>query len=439
VSFRLDPEQRFSCAQCGRCCRRWDVLITDAERETYVRRGAARWFRETDAGSEGTDRDPFEPVAGWRGYHRIRARADGACGFLSAENRCRLHEQLGETSKPLTCRMFPFKFHPVHASVVVTASFGCPTIVENRGELVSGDAMRRSLEDTWQDHDRPITGAANRRQFVAGRSIDAPSIRILRESLLRMLAQADVPSTSLGASGTIDLRANVHRIAQVIDDLTRSRVLRLADADFAEYIKLTLPYAADSASRASPELPSKGLAPPKLPSGGGRIGRLMQFGFLYVVAATRYAIDHRGDTRWSLRIGRLRLLAHFHRLAPPVDRVNVRVLRRQRVDVNAPAIQPVAYHYLRASIEGLGARERPVLDDFAIAVSCLNAACALAVMNAHASGGAIDREIFSDALMESVDVLHADDRGLLGWALPRLAAGVEALKVLSAPTREVGS
>jgi hypothetical protein len=358
-------------------------------------------------------------VAGWRGYHRIRARADGACGFLSAENRCRLHEQLGETSKPLTCRMFPFKFHPVQASVVVTASFGCPTIVANRGELVSGDAMRRSLEDTWQDHDRPITGAANRRQFVAGRSIDAPSIRILRESLLRILARADAPSTSLGAGGTIDLRANVHRIAQVLDDLTRSRVLRLADADFAEYIKLTLPYAANQP------------APSKLPSGGGRIGRLMQFGFLYVVAATRYAIDHRGDTRWSLRIGRLRLLAHFHRLAPAVDRVNVRVLRRQRVDVNAPAIQPVAYHYLRASIEGLGARERPVLDDFAIAVSCLNAACALAVMNAHASGRAIDREIFSDALMESVDVLHADDRGLLGWALPRLAGGVDALHVLA--------
>ena len=126
-------------------------------------------------------------------------------------------------------------------------------------------------------------------------------------------------------------------------------------------------------------------------------------------------------------MGRLRLLAHFHRLAPAVDRVNVRVLRRQRIDVNAPAIQPVAYHYLRASIEALGARKRPVLDDFAIAVSCLNAACALAVMNAHAAGRAVDREIFSDALMESVDLSHADERGLIGWVLPRLAAGVEAL------------
>ena len=94
------------------------------------------------------------------------------------------------------------------------------------------------------------------------------------------------------------------RIAHALDDLTRSRVLRLADADFAEYIKLTLPYAAACHARRRRAMPA------------GRIGRLMQFGFLYVVAATRYGIEHRGDSRWSMRIGGCRLLAHFHRLAP---------------------------------------------------------------------------------------------------------------------------
>lgn len=416
-SLRLDPEQRFTCSECGRCCRRWDVLVTDAERDTYERRGVARWFRETGAAAEGTDRDPFEAVPGWRGYHRIRARADGACGFLSADNRCRLHEEMGGASKPLTCRMFPFKFHPVQGGVVVTASFGCPTIVENRGEPVSGDAMRRSLEAAWHGHERPAAAGASRRQFVAGRSIDVISIRIMRESLLRMLARAD--------GGAIDLRENVRRMAVALDDLTRGRVLRLPDEDFAEYIKLTLPHAAATPAP----------APPKAP---GRVGRLLQFGFLYFVAATRYAIDHRGDSRWSLRLARLRLLAHFHRLGPAVDRVDVGALR-QRLDVNTPAIQPVAYHYLRASVEALGARERPLLDDFAIAVSCLNAACALAVMNAHGSNRAIDRDGFSEALMESVDLSHADERGLTGWVLPRLAAGVEALHVFSAPTGRVGS
>ena len=397
------------------------MLITEAERDTYVKRGVARWFRETDS-PEGTDREPFEPVPGWRGYYRIRSRTDGSCGFLSSDDRCRIHEELGAAAKPLTCRMFPFKFHPVAGGAVVTASFGCPTIVANRGELVAGDSERRSLEDTYRDvaagFSRPITDT--QRQFVTGRSIDNASIHILRESLLRLLARTD--------NGAIDLRANVQRIAAALDDLTRRRVLRLPDADFAEYIKLTLPYA--TKQPASPKPPGGG--GPKLASEGpNRIGRLMQFGFLYLVAATRYGIHHRADSTWSIRLARLHMLAHFHRLAPPMDRIDVRALRRRRVDINAPEIQPVAYHYLRASIEALGARERPILDDLAIAVSCLNAASSLAVMHAHATGAPIDRQSYSDALMESVDVLHADDRGVLGWALPRLAAGIDALRLLA--------
>jgi Fe-S-cluster containining protein len=393
------------------------VLVTQAERDAFTKRGVSRWFRETGSDTEGADRDPFEPVAGWRGYYRVRSRSDGACGFLSSADRCRIHEELGAAAKPLTCRMFPFKFHRVSGGAIVTASFGCPTIVANRGELVSSDAGRRSLQDTYADvaaFRRPISEA--QRQFVAGRSIDAASIRIIRDSLLRMLARAE--------HGAIDLRANLQQIARALDDLTRRRVLRLTDADFAEYIRLTLPHAANQP--ASAKLTSEG--------GPGRIGRLMQFGFLYVVSVTRYGIEHRARSVWWRRLAAVRMLAHFHRLAPAMDRVNVRALKRQRVDINTPEVQPVAYHYLRASIEALGARERPILDDLAIAVSCLNVACALAVMNARASGHPIGRESFSEALMESVDVLQADERGLLGWALPRLAAGVEALKVLSAPT-----
>jgi Fe-S-cluster containining protein len=410
LHLRLDPEQRFTCQQCGRCCRRWDVLITAAERDGYAKRGVARWFRESDSPAEGTDHDPFEPVSGWRGYYRIRSRSNGECGFLSSDNRCRIHEELGSAAKPLTCRMFPFKFHPVAGGAVVTASFGCPTIVANRGEPVSSD----SLEDTYREVAAAMRPPTTQRQFVAGRTIDNASIHIIRESLLRMLSRTD--------AGGFDLRANVQRMAHALDDLTRSRVLRLPDEDFAEYIKLTLPYAAASTAQIQPSKP-------------GRIGRLMQFGFLYVVAATRYGIEHRADSVWSKRIAGVRMLAHFHRLAPAIDRVDVRALGRGRVDINAPGIEPPAYHYLRGTIEALGARERPLLDDFAIGVSCLNAACALAIMNAHASGRPIDRQSFSEALMESVDVLQADDRGVLGWALPRLAAGVEALKLLSAPTQ----
>src|SRR5713101_2992093 len=95
----LDPEQRFTCQQCGRCCRRgWDIALTPGEVKTYRRAKAERYYRERD---------------------------------LSPENRCRIHEELGAERKPLTCRLFPFRFHPAEGAAVLTASFCCPTVVRN--------------------------------------------------------------------------------------------------------------------------------------------------------------------------------------------------------------------------------------------------------------------------------------------------------------------
>src|SRR5260221_57068 len=140
VALRHYAEQRFTCAQCGRCCRRgWDIALTAGEVEGYRKAGAAAWYTETDTAAEtetGTV-DPFEPLSGHAGHFRIRKRADGACGFLSAENRCRIHEQLRGARKPLTCRLFPFRFHPIEGKAVVSASFCCPTVVASEGEPVS--------------------------------------------------------------------------------------------------------------------------------------------------------------------------------------------------------------------------------------------------------------------------------------------------------------
>ncbi|MDP2053831.1 MAG: YkgJ family cysteine cluster protein, partial [Acidobacteriota bacterium] len=105
ISLRVDSKQRFTCASCARCCRRWEVLVSPAEVAAYQEQNVAQWFRLDFSADEGSGDDPFEPIAGWRGYQRIRRRHDGACGFLSEANRCRLHEELGERRKPLTCRM----------------------------------------------------------------------------------------------------------------------------------------------------------------------------------------------------------------------------------------------------------------------------------------------------------------------------------------------
>lgn len=403
-ALRIDPEQRFACSQCGRCCHRFDVVVSAAEIDLYRKRGAGAWFRDTD-GSDAAGREAFEPFPGLPAFQRIRKRADGACGFLSADNRCRIHEELGAAKKPLTCRLYPYAFHAAADGAVITASFGCPTIVANDGALISGGeslAGIESLREEWFALGRPKAAPL---QLVQGRAIETRSARVLRESLLSMVKRDG------------DIRDNIRRIAATLDDLTRSRVLALSDQDFAEYVTLTVPHAA-----------SKPDAPPAREPGA--IARLLQYGFLYTVTAIRADLEHPGQTRNRLRRLRLQLLAHFHGLAPGLERVRVGALKRHHVDINAAGIRPIVFHYLRSTLETLGSSGRPLVDELAIAASYLNAAKALAAMNADAAGTAVDRHGFTQALMEASDVSHAKN-ALLEWILRRFGGGTEALWFLT--------
>ncbi len=413
--LRIDSEQRFACAQCGRCCHRFHVVVSAAEVAHYRTRNVAAWFRDTD-GAEGDGGDPFEPFAGQAGLYRIRQRADGACGFLSAENRCRIHEEIGAARKPLTCRVFPYAFHAAADSVVVTASFGCPTVVANQGQsIATGESLIaiESLRKEWFAGRSPSPAPL---QLVTGRTLTTRSGRVVREGLLAMLKRD-------GA----DIRDNIRRIASTIDDLTRSRVVALSDADFAEYVSLTVPHAvATSGAPANQASLPRQSAPAK----AGRITRLLQYGFLFTVTAVRAELEAPGQSRWGLRLRRLQLLAHFHGLAPGRDRVNVSALKRAHLNVNDPEVRPIVVNYLRAALETLGAQGRPIVDELSIAASSLNAAAALAIMNADAAGQVIDGRIFSGALMEVADVSHAHN-ALLGWVMKRFGGGSEALWLLA--------
>ena len=396
--MRIDPHQRFTCSQCGRCCRGFDVVVSASEADFYRKRNAVAWFQD---GSQNSG-DPFEPVPGAPALLRIRKRDDGACGFLSPDNRCRIHEELGPAKKPLTCRSFPYTFRGGADGVVVTASFNCPTIVANEGALIKDGASLIELESLRKEWGASHPSTAAPLELVKGRSLDTRSLFLLRQNLIAML-QRDPE----------DVRSGVRRIAAVLDDLTRSRVLALSDQDFAEYVSLTVPHAATKAEAPTTRAP-------------GAIVRMLQYGFLYTVAAIRAGLENPAQSRMKLRLERLQLLAHFHGLAPGRGRLNVRALKRRRVDINDAAIRPVVLHYLRSTIETLGAAGMPVVDELSIAASYLNAACALAAMNADAAGRNVDRTIFIGALTEASDVSHAR-HALLDSILTRFSGGTAAL------------
>jgi Fe-S-cluster containining protein len=413
-ALRFDAEQRFTCQQCGRCCRRgWDIALTAGELESYRRADASRFYREREDAPEGAEREPFEPIPGHAAHYRIRKRADGACGFLSPANRCRIHEELGASSKPLTCRLFPFRFHPAESATVMTASFCCPTIVSNEGAPLSSQARDlAALRKAWsREHAEP----ASRVELVPGVAMSAGALDKLRSVLRRIL---DRP----GADGAPDLAANAARLAALLDDLSRHRVVRLKPEAFAEYVALVGEHAATS--------PRPVAARP--PSG---LGRLLFRGFLFVVMAGREQIEEAGapGLRLGLRWRLARLLAHVHGLGPRLGTADLGAARRARADLRQPALRGLAYNYLRATVEGLGTGRRPVLEEMSVAGAFLNAGCALAAMRAAASGKpGPDGDDFAHGLMEAVDLTHTSERSLLGRMLVTLSGGAESLWMVAA-------
>ena len=412
-ALRFDADQRFTCQQCGRCCRRgWDIALTAGELQAYRRAEAGRFYREHEGAAEGAETDPFEPIPGHPSYFRIRKRADGACGFLSPANRCRIHEELGSESKPLTCRLFPFRFHPGEGATVMTASFCCPTIVRNDGAPLAAQARDlAALRKAWsREHAEPSATV----ELVSGVALNAATVDTLRSVLRRVL---DRP----GPDGAPDLAGNAARMAALLDDLSRHRVVRLEPEALAEYVALVGEHAATTPKPVAARPPTA-------------LGRLLFRGFLFVVLAGREQMDEAGapglqlGLRWRLA----RLLAHVHGLGPAVGTSDLRAARRARGDLREAALRDLAHNYLRATIEGLGAGRRPLLEEMAVAVSFLNAGCALAAMRAGAAGKrTADVDDFAQGLMEAVDLTHTSERAVLGRMLATLSGGVESLWILA--------
>lgn len=357
------------------------------------------------------EQEPFEPVSRHTGAFRIRKRNDGACGFLSTENRCRIHEELGGHRKPLTCRLFPYRFHPLERETLVAASFSCPTVVSATGAtLDSQESELKKLEREWFDQYPESTVPL---LFFGTRPISAASAADFRSILRRILERQK-------ADGTRDLRENVCRIAHYCEDLTRHRVLRLAEKDFAEYLVLTGKYAATN-DKTIPMRPPSWLS------------LLLFRGFLFSVISLRMRFQERETTglRLGFRLRLLRVLAHLHGLMPPIDNVNLKALDRVSVPLSDPDIDALVSNYLRSSIVNLGTARLPMIDELGFAVAQLNAAFALAAMQIFDGGNIrITADALALGLTEAADISHAEMR-------TSFFSGIESLYLFASKGKEV--
>lgn len=126
---------RFQCSGCGNCCLTWPVPLTASDQERIagyqlqlpVLTPVTGLFRALPAS---------ESKQGTFAYS-LQKGADGRCPFLSSENRCQLHSEFGERSKPAMCQLFPHTFTLTPAGVYTSVSFASTAVLYNSGSLLS--------------------------------------------------------------------------------------------------------------------------------------------------------------------------------------------------------------------------------------------------------------------------------------------------------------
>ncbi|HEV2693879.1 MAG TPA: YkgJ family cysteine cluster protein [Verrucomicrobiae bacterium] len=162
---RIDTptNQNWSCHGCSDCCRGHLLVgISAEEKERIERQG---W-----SVAEGVDPTMMVSgpmiVSGALGGHRLGHQADGACVFLDAAGRCRIHAKFGEAAKPLACRLYPLVIHPAGKKLLVGLRFSCPSAAKNLGRPLAEQAAeipklaRLALPDDYEKFPPPPIASA---------------------------------------------------------------------------------------------------------------------------------------------------------------------------------------------------------------------------------------------------------------------------------------
>ncbi|VVB54051.1 Uncharacterised protein [uncultured archaeon] len=120
--------------------------------------------------------NPFKKVGG-KLYLELNDKDE--CVFLS-DNKCRIHGELGSSSKPFTCRVFPYSFIQTPEGTYVDLSFACPAVTANKGPHVKEDQEIAALAEE---------AAARKKMHIAtpkynGKLLDWESYKAVEERIL---------------------------------------------------------------------------------------------------------------------------------------------------------------------------------------------------------------------------------------------------------------
>jgi lysine-N-methylase len=141
--------EQYDCHGCGDCCYGTIIHLTD---EDYDRIRKQQWERHPDY--RGVKIFVREGLFGK--HYQLAKRDDGACIFLTAQRRCRIHGDFGSEAKPLICRMAPLQLVPLDQFAYLTVRRYCRSAVKDHGRpLAEHCDEHRELTDRNAAGPRP--------------------------------------------------------------------------------------------------------------------------------------------------------------------------------------------------------------------------------------------------------------------------------------------
>jgi len=204
--------QRWACHSCGDCCRSLVVHLTPMDRRAIDEQG---WSGELSV-------EPYVRLGrGWA----LNKRDDGACVFLDAENRCRIHARYGADAKPLACRVYPFSLRRADNSWQASLRYDCPSALLSKGDTLNSQraaigSVAAHLGYVHRRADLPVI-------WQRGVPASTDELEALDRGMLRWFRQDD-----------ISMQVRLRGAARITTTLFSAKLKRVRGARLIELIDL---------------------------------------------------------------------------------------------------------------------------------------------------------------------------------------------------------
>jgi Fe-S-cluster containining protein len=216
----------WDCHGCGACCRGSIIPLSESDLEKLQ---GQKWDEQPDfAGIKTVVRE------GLLGGRKVLAkRADGSCVFLTADNRCRIHELHGPDAKPAVCRMFPLQLVPLEDFAFVTPRRSCPSAAADLGRRIEEQLPVLKKSELFGE---AATRATRPPPIVPGVRRSWADFLTVANALERLVCDERLPM----------VRRLIHalRLGALVEEC---RLRNVKEDEFAELIALLEPSATENA------------------------------------------------------------------------------------------------------------------------------------------------------------------------------------------------